>query len=68
MDLQGLETRIQEIDQAIHELLQEIDQMKAAESGNSRQVEIARRMRLARDAMAPLGMSVKDLVEEGRER
>ena len=34
----------------------------------SQQVEIAKRMRAARDAMAPLGVSVKDLVEEGRER
>lgn len=32
------------------------------------QVEIAKRMRAAREAMLPLGMSVKDLVEEGRER
>jgi hypothetical protein len=32
------------------------------------QKEIARRMRAARDAMEPLGMSVKDLIEEGRER
>jgi hypothetical protein len=32
------------------------------------QVEIARRMRAARDAMPPLGMSVKELIEAGRER
>lgn len=32
------------------------------------QTEIAKRMRNARDRMAPLGMSVKDLVEQGRER
>jgi hypothetical protein len=32
------------------------------------QVEIARRMRAARDAMPPLGMSVKELIETGRER
>jgi hypothetical protein len=31
-------------------------------------VEIARRMRAARDAMPPLGMSVKGLIEAGRER
>ena len=36
--------------------------------GRRHQVEAARRMRAAREAMAPLGMSVKDLVEEGRER
>jgi len=33
-----------------------------------RQVEVARRMRAARDAMPPLGMSVKELIEAGRER
>ena len=32
------------------------------------QVEVARRMRTARDAMPPLGMSVKELIEAGRER
>lgn len=31
-------------------------------------VEVAKRMRAARDAMSPLGVSVKDLVEAGRER
>lgn len=31
------------------------------------QVEIAKRMRAAREVMPPLGISVKDLVEEGRE-
>lgn len=30
--------------------------------------EVARRMRAARERMQPLGVSVKDLVEEGRER
>lgn len=32
------------------------------------QVEVARRMRDARDAMPPLGMKVKELIETGRER
>jgi hypothetical protein len=32
------------------------------------QREVARRMRAAREAMPPLKMSVKDLVEAGRER
>ena len=32
------------------------------------QVELAKRMRAARDAMPPLGMSVKELIEAGRER
>jgi hypothetical protein len=32
------------------------------------QIEVARRMRAARDTMPPLGVSVKELIEEGRER
>jgi hypothetical protein len=32
------------------------------------QVEAAQRMRAARNAMPPLGMSVKELSEAGRER
>jgi len=32
------------------------------------QVEVAQRMRAARQVMAPLGVCVKDLVEAGRER
>ena len=32
------------------------------------QREVARRMRAARDVMPPLGISVKALIEEGRER
>ena len=32
------------------------------------QVEVARRMRTARNAMPPLGVSVKALIETGRER
>ena len=32
------------------------------------QAEIARHMRAARDAMSPLGMRVKELIEAGRER
>ena len=32
------------------------------------QVEVARRMRAARKAMPPLGVSVKELIEAGRER
>jgi hypothetical protein len=31
-------------------------------------MEVAKRMRAARDAMPPLGMSVKELIEAGRER
>ena len=32
------------------------------------QAEVAKRMRAARNAMPPLGASVKELIEEGRER
>jgi hypothetical protein len=32
------------------------------------QREVAKHMRAARDAMPPLGMSVKELIEAGRER
>jgi len=32
------------------------------------QVEVARRMRAARNAMPPLGVSVKELIEAGREQ
>ena len=32
----------------------------------ARQRETARRMREARDKMPPLGMSIKEMVEEGR--
>ena len=32
------------------------------------QIDVARRMRAARDAMPPLGVSVKELIEAGRER
>jgi hypothetical protein len=74
MNLQILEDRVQEIDRAVHELLDEIRRIKDADSGssletkNGRQVEIAQRMKAARDAMSPLGMSVKALVEEDRGR
>ena len=36
--------------------------------GRQQLLEVAKRMRSARDAMGPLGVSVKALVEEGRER
>jgi hypothetical protein len=32
------------------------------------QMEVAQRMRAARNAMPPLGVSVKELIEAGRER
>jgi hypothetical protein len=45
-----------------------LEDVAAEERKRKRQVEVARRMRAARAAMEPLGMSVKDLVEAGRER
>lgn len=37
------------------------------EDNGGHQVEIAKRMRTARDAMPPLDVSVKELIEAGRE-
>jgi hypothetical protein len=45
-----------------------LEEVSLAADHRQHQVEVARRMRAARDAMAPLGMSVKELVEAGRER
>ena len=45
-----------------------LEEVSPAADRRQRQVEIARRMRAARDAMPPLGMSVKELIEAGRER
>ncbi len=42
-------------------------QNKAANSMENRQTEIAIRMRRARDAMPPLDVSIKKLIEHGRE-
>lgn len=38
----------------------------ATDADITRQRETARRMREARDKMPPLGMSIKEMVEEGR--
>ena len=45
-----------------------LEEVSPAADRHQRQVEVARRMRAARDAMPPLGMSVKELIEAGRER
>lgn len=45
-----------------------LEEVSPAEDRRQRQAEVARRMRAARDAMPPLGMSVKELIEAGRER
>ena len=42
-------------------------QNKAASSMENSQTEIAIRMRQARDAMPPLDVSIKSLIEHGRE-
>ena len=42
-------------------------QNNAASSMESSQTEIAIRMRQARDAMSPLDVSIKSLIEHGRE-
>ena len=44
------------------------EEMNTKQEARSHLREIARRMRAAREAMPPLEMSVKDLVEAGRER
>jgi hypothetical protein len=41
--------------------------VSAERETRQRLAEMARRMRQARDAMSPLGMSVRELVEEGRD-
>ena len=38
------------------------------EHGEQWQADVAKRMRAARDAMPPLDLSVKELIETGRER
>ena len=45
-----------------------LEEVSLEEAKRPYQVEVARRMRAARDAMPPLGMSVKELIEAGRER
>jgi hypothetical protein len=45
-----------------------LEEVSLEEDKRQHQVEVARRMRTARDAMPPLGMSVKELIEAGRER
>jgi len=45
-----------------------LEEVSPAADQRQRQVEVARRMRAARDAMPPLGVSVKELIEAGRER
>jgi hypothetical protein len=45
-----------------------LQEVSAEHEARQQLAEVAKRMRRARDAMLPLGMSVKELVEAGRER
>jgi hypothetical protein len=45
-----------------------LEDIEVAAQGRDRQVEAAKRMRAAREVMPPLGINIKDLIEEGRER
>jgi hypothetical protein len=45
-----------------------LEELAPEADGRQHQVAVARRMRTARDAMPPLGVSVKELIEAGRER
>ena len=45
-----------------------LEEVPLEDDGRQRQVEIAKQMRAARDAMPPLDMDVKELIEAGRER
>ena len=77
MDLRVLEERVCEVEKRVQELLREIGFLKKSgqivppqysavtDANMVRQREIARRMREARDKMPPLGMSIKEMVEEG---
>ena len=77
MDLRVLEERVCEVEKRVQELLREIGFLKKSgqivppqysavtDANMVRQREIARRMCEARDKMPPLGMSIKEMVEEG---
>jgi hypothetical protein len=42
--------------------------LNAEDDQRQRQIEVARRMRAARNAMPPLDVGIKELIEAGRER
>ena len=70
MDLNALEKRIYQIEKNVQALLLEIHQLKhndqATDTDFLKQREIARQMREERGKMPPLGMSIKEMVEDGR--
>ena len=78
MNLDILEKRVLEIQKTVQMLSKEIRKVNTPEHTTlqqcsastdadiAKQREIARRMREARDKMPPLGMSIKEMVEEGR--
>ena len=43
-------------------------EVQLEDAGRQPQADVAKRMRAARDAMPPLGVGVKELIETGRER
>jgi hypothetical protein len=45
-----------------------LEEVASEADSRQHQLEVARRMHAARNAMLPLGVSVKELIEAGRER
>ena len=45
-----------------------LEEVSLKDDGVRYQADVAKRMRAARDAMPPLGVDVKELIEAGRER
>lgn len=71
MDLNALEKRIYQIEKNVQALLLEIHHLKqndqTVDTDVLKQQETAKRMLAARDARPPLDISIKEMVEEGRE-
>ena len=44
-----------------------LEEVSLADDGGQRQVDVAKRMHAVRDAMPPLGVSVREIIETGRE-
>jgi len=56
------------IERAVPVAIVFLEEVSTEEQLRQYQTEAAKRMRAAREAMSPLGVSVKDLVEQGRDR
>ena len=65
MNLDDLEKRLIELEKMIQTLLRNVQQMKSRGSF-LRQREVSMRMRISRDAMPPLDIPIKSMVEDGR--